>query len=70
MAPIGNSYANSELWPKTHYNVWREREVGLERGQWFGGSSGFGGGLVGEDEMMGLGGNSTYTSDELQVGRE
>ena len=67
IAPIRSGYPNDEWWPKTHYNAWREREVGLERGLWFGEPSGYRGSLVGEDEMAGYNGPN-YTSEELQVG--
>lgn len=59
-------YDNSQWWPKTHYGMWREKEMDMEREQWLFDESHQYPSYTEDDPYL-FQHNPTYTSEELQV---
>lgn len=62
--PQQNYYHNDQWWPKSHYGMWREREMDLEREQWLFADHRL---PYVDDDSYNFQHDPTYTSEELQV---
>ena len=59
-------YQQNQLWPKTHYGLWREKEMDNEREQWlFDEPTSFP--SYPDEDSYNYPNNPSYTSEELQV---